>query len=163
MLIEDFVNIIAIRQKELYDGGRIHRPISCLQLVKCMYLTHREYLGTTGYGLVHEILDYEIVHKFKWIKSKTAWRMYSVFGSEDIRPFKKESFADYLMFSTRGQLVYKEDLVEILDKYLTMSYLDLSSLMSESSCLDLGVKYIRTENCLLGDWEYVNRQRKEEE
>lgn len=150
MTMYSLVQAIVKRQEELWENGEIRRKISCLELIKILYLVHRECVGKFGFPLIEGDLEYSVVKQHGYIMHNPTLFIYGRDGAVDI-----DSCLDGNVFNFLQDEGFKKpkELIDIMDKYITKSYWEISSLCSESIIVKNNVPKEMIDECLImEDW-----------
>lgn len=144
MKMMDFSKLILFRCSELKKQGKIKRNLSCLELCKVMYLIHREYLRMTGNNFYPggEVICYHRHEKFSCIMNGNVYKFYSRWGADDIDWYLGNEGITFDELCEIFKVKYKKPMKMVMDKYLIMSYLEISNLQSSSVVFKSGMAEI---------------------
>lgn len=144
MTIMDFSKLMLFRCSELKKQGKIKRNPSCLELCKVMYFIHREYLKMTGNNFYPggEVICYHRHDRFSCIMNSEVYKFYSKWGADDIDWYLGNENISFDELCEIFKVKYKKPMKMVMDKYLTMSYLEISNQQSSSTMFKSGIDEI---------------------
>lgn len=153
MEMMDFAKIVLIRSNELKESGERKRNINCLELSKSLYLIHREYFAKTGNRLINNgETCYTRSEDFRCFLNKEVYSFFSRWGAEDINWYSEKKTEEEM--KNHG-VKYIKILINIIDKYLSMEYMEIGRIQSEGYLFNRGNYDISEDNIKLDSMQHM--------